>query len=116
MCGIAGFVDFKTKDFLENNFAKIEAGQYKTLRGVLGLNLLKNDKLVKNQSLFLGAEAYFTDGYFEHPQDYNRMNVLLKYHGKLNENNFLTAYFSGLFSRWNASGQIPERAIEDEIS
>lgn len=109
----AGFVEFKTKDFLENNFAKLEAGQFNTLRGVLGLNLLKNKDQIKNQSLFLGTEAYFTDGYFEHPQDFNRFNIFLKYHGKINENNFLTAYFSGLSSKWNASGQIPDRAVED---
>ena len=48
----AGFVDFKTKDFLENNFAKLELGQFKTYRGVLGLNLLKNNKEIKDQSLF----------------------------------------------------------------
>ena len=107
----AGFVDFKTKDFLENNFAKLELGQFKTYRGVLGLNLLKNNKEIKDQSLFLATEAYFTDGYFESPQDFNRFNGMLKYHGKLNDNNFLTAYFSGLSSKWNASGQIPDRAI-----
>jgi len=109
----AGFVDFKTKDFLENNFAKLELGQFKTYRGVLGLNLLKNNKEIKDQSLFLATEAYFTDGYFESPQDFNRFNGMLKYHGKLNDNNFLTAYLSGLSSKWNASGQIPDRAIED---
>lgn len=109
----AGFVDFKTKDFLENNFAKLELGQFKTYRGVLGLNLLKNNKEIKDQSLFLATEAYFTDGYFESPQDFNRFNGMLKYHGKLNDNNFLTVYFSGLSSKWNASGQIPDRAIED---
>lgn len=109
----AGFVDFKTKDFLENNFAKLEVGQFKTYRGVLGLNLLKNNKEVKNQSLILATEAYFTDGYFDNSQDFNRFNAMLKYHGKLNDNNFLTAYFSGLSSKWNASGQIPDRAIED---
>ena len=109
----AGFVDFKTKDFLENNFAKLEVGQFKTYRGVLGLNLLKNNKEVKNQSLILATEAYFTDGYFDNSQDFNRFNGMLKYHGKLNDNNFLTAYFSGLSSKWNASGQIPDRAVED---
>jgi hypothetical protein len=43
----------------------------------------------------LATEAYFTDGYFDNPQDFNRFNGMLKYHGKLNDNNFLTAYFSG---------------------
>ena len=88
-------------------------GQFKTYRGVLGLNLLKNNKEVKSQSLILATEAYFTEGYFDNSQDFNRFNAMLKYHGKLNDNNFLTAYFSGLSSKWNASGQIPDRAIED---
>jgi outer membrane cobalamin receptor len=109
----AGFVDFKTKDFLENNFAKLEVGQFKTYRGVFGLNLLKNNKEVKNQSLILATETYFTDGYFDNSQEFNRFNGMLKYHGKLNDNNFLTAYFSALSSKWNASGQIPDRAVED---
>ena len=77
------------------------------------MNLLKNNKEVKNQSLILATEAYFTDGYFDNPQNFNRFNGMLKYHGKLNDNNFLTAFFSGLSSKWNASGQIPDRAIED---
>ncbi len=37
----AGFVEFKTKDYLENNFVKIEAGQFNTFRGIAGVNLLK---------------------------------------------------------------------------
>ncbi|PZU90097.1 MAG: TonB-dependent receptor [Chryseobacterium sp.] len=108
----AGYVDFRTKNFLENNFVKVEAGQFSSYRGVLGLNLLKNKKEMKDQSLIIGSELYFTDGYFENPQDFNRFNFLLKYYGKLNENNILTASTTALSSKWNASGQIPDRAIE----
>lgn len=108
----AGFVDFKTKDNLESNFLKAEVGQFNTYRGVLGLNLLQNNQEIKTQSLYLGTEAYFTDGYFDNPQDFKRLNFILKYNGKLSENNFLTAYVSGLDSKWKASGQIPDRAVE----
>jgi len=108
----AGYVEFKTRDFLEKNFIKAEAGQFKTYRGVLGLNLLKNKGEVKNESLILGSELYYTDGYFDHPQDFNRLNFLLKYYRRLNEKNILTASASALSSRWNASGQIPDRAVE----
>ena len=35
----AGFVEFKTKDYLENNFVKVEGGQFNTCRAVTGINL-----------------------------------------------------------------------------
>ena len=108
----AGYVAFKTKDFLEKNFAKIEAGQFNTFRGVAGIDFLKSKKEVKDQSLVFGTELYFTDGYFDHPQDFNRYNFMLKYYGKINESNIITASATALSSKWNASGQIPDRAVE----
>lgn len=108
----AGFVDFKTKDYLDNNFIKIEGGQFDTYRGVLGFDFLNHKKKGGEQSLYLATETYFTNGYFDHPQNLNRLNGVLKYHGKLSENNYLTAFISGFSSKWNASGQIPDRAVE----
>ncbi|MDR2205194.1 MAG: TonB-dependent receptor plug domain-containing protein [Flavobacteriaceae bacterium] len=110
----AGFVEFKTKDFLERNFAKFEIGEFQTYRGVLGLNLLKNNP-EKNtrQNLIFASELYLTDGYFDLPQNLNRLNFLLKYYGKISENNFLTANISAYSSQWDASGQIPKRAVEN---
>ena len=107
----AGFVEFKTKDFLENNFVKVEAGQFDTYRTVFGYDFL-NRKNRENQSLYFASEMYFTNGYFDNPQKFNRLNAILKYHGKISENNFLTAFVSGFQSKWNASGQIPDRAVE----
>lgn len=111
----AGFVEFKTKDYLENNFVKIETGQFDTYRGVLGYDFLNNKKNGKNQSLYFASEAYFTKGYFENSQDFNRLNGILKYHGKIAENNFLSAAITGFHSKWNASGQIPDRAVDNGL-
>ncbi|WP_281337380.1 TonB-dependent receptor [Flavobacterium eburneipallidum] len=107
----AGFVEFKTRDYLENNFVKIEAGQFNTFRGIAGINLLKSKSDIKNQSLYFAGESSFTKGYFDHPQNFNRLNGILKYHGKINESNSLTASVTGFTSKWNASGQIPDRAV-----
>lgn len=109
----AGYVAFKTKNFLPNNFFKLEGGQFNTLRAITGLNLLKKETASKNQSLYLGAEGSFTQGYFDSPQDFSRFNGLLKYHGQISKNSTLTALISGLSSKWNASGQIPDRAVAD---
>jgi outer membrane cobalamin receptor len=108
----AAFVDFKTKDYLENNFAKFEIGQFDTYRGVLGYDFLNHKKNGGNHSFYFAGEANFTNGYFDHSQDFNRLNGTLKYYGKVSENNFLSATLTGFKSKWNASGQIPNRAVE----
>ncbi len=109
----AGFVDFKTKNYLEKNFVKGEAGTFNTYRAIAGINLLEKNKEVRNQSLFIAGEASFTKGYFKSPQDFYRYNGLLKYHGAVSKKSNLTAMLTGFSSKWNASGQIPERAVAD---
>jgi hypothetical protein len=111
----AGFVEFKTKDYLENNFAKIEGGQFSSFRGITGINLLtpKGDR--RNQSLYFAGEGSFTKGYFESPQNFSRFNGMLKYHGGINSRNTLTATLTGFTTKWNASGQIPDRVVESGL-
>lgn len=111
----AGYVAFKTKNFLENNFFKLEGGQYNTIRAITGINLLSNAGSEKKQSLYFAGEGSFTKGYFESPQNFSRYNGMLKYHGKTGTNSTLTALISGLTSKWNASGQIPDRAVAEGI-
>jgi hypothetical protein len=108
----AGFVEFRTKDYLENNFIKVEGGQFNTFRGIAGINLLKSTGDRRDQSLYFAGEASYTKGYFESPQNFNRFNGTLKYHGSISNNSTLTATLTGFTSKWNASGQIPDRAIE----
>lgn len=109
----AGYVAFKTKNFLEKNFFKIEGGQYNTIRAITGINLLRKGSSEKKQSLYIAGEGSFTKGYFDSPQNFSRFNGMLKYHGKTGDNSTLTALVSGLTSKWNASGQIPDRAVAD---
>jgi TonB-dependent Receptor Plug Domain len=111
----AGFVAFKTKDFLENNFVKIVGGQFNTFRAVTGFNLLKNKSGLSKHSLYLANESSFTKGYFDSPQDFSRFNGTLKYNGRINTNHNLTATFTGFYSKWLASGQIPNRAVENGL-
>jgi outer membrane cobalamin receptor len=111
----AGFVEFKTKDYLESNFAKIEAGQFNTLRAISGFNLLQTKKDRRNQSLYFAGEGSFTKGYFANPQDFSRLNGILKYHGNITANSTLTAFISAFSSKWKASGQIPNRAVANGL-
>ena len=111
----AGFVEFKTKDYLENNFVKVEGGQFNTYRGVTGINLIKPKGDKRNQSLYFAGEGSFTKGFFESSQDFRRFNGTLKYHGSISHNSTLTTTLTGFTSKWNASGQIPDRAVESGL-
>jgi hypothetical protein len=73
----AGFVEFKTKDYLENNFLKVEGGQFNTYRGITGINLIKPKGDRRSQSLYFAGEGSFTKGFFESPQDFSRFNGTL---------------------------------------
>jgi hypothetical protein len=109
----AGYVEFQTRNQLERSFARLEGGQFTTLRAVTGINLLSEAQRQKGQNLYMAGEYSYTDGYFDSPQAFNRLNALLKYHGQTGERSYLTAYASAFHSKWNASGQIPDRAVKD---
>ena len=109
----AGYVAFKTQNYLDQNFVKLEAGQYNTYRAIAAVNLLEPANTYREQSLYVAGEGSYTKGYFESPQNFNRFNGLIKYHGKISAASILTASLTGFTSKWNASGQIPDRAVED---
>jgi len=105
----AGYVDFQTKNVLERNFLKIEGGRFGTMRGVAGFRLpeLRNE----NTKGYIASEIFTSDGYVESPQKFHRFNVLSKISTQINDDKvvFGSTFFH---SRWDASGQIPERAVE----
>jgi len=107
----AGYVDFKTKDYLDKSFVKLEGGQFKTGRLVTGISLL-NPLKHRGQSLILAGEASYSDGYFIHGQDFSRFNGMAKYLTPIGKNSNLNLSASGFSSSWYASGQIPDRAVD----
>jgi outer membrane cobalamin receptor len=111
----AGFVELQTKDFLENNLLKIQAGNFNTQRlsGMFRVLNKQSDKV--RQQLYVASEYFKSEGYFENPQDFHRYNLMGKYNAIFNNNAQLTVLASTFKSRWNASGQVPERAVEGGI-
>lgn len=104
----AGYVSFVTKNLLERNFIKAEGGQFGTVRTVAGVNLLTG-----KTNAYLAGEYFHTDGFFESLQHFNRLNVVARINSQLGANDFLTATASLFKSSWDASGQIPERAVKN---
>ncbi|WP_299457956.1 TonB-dependent receptor [uncultured Microscilla sp.] len=112
----AGFVAFQTKDALEQSSILLEAGQFDTYRVVGMFDLLsKKQKRENRQSAYLAAEYMGMRGYFDSPQNFGRLNLLAKYHHYLSDNKVLTVQASTFSSQWDASGQIPQRAIDQGL-
>lgn len=112
----AGFVRFNTIEQLDRNRVQVEVGSFKTFR-VLGMvNLLPSAFAEeKKQSAFIATEYLTSDGPFESPQDFQRFNIFYKHKYTLNDKNFLKVQASHFRSSWNASGQIPESAVEQGV-
>jgi len=105
----AGYVDFRTKNSLDDNFIKAEGGQFGTFRGVAGVNLFPKGS---KQAGYIASEFYRSDGYFESAQDFKRFNVSGKYSNQVTATDLLTFGASFFNSSWDASGQVPERAVK----
>lgn len=111
----AGYVSFQTKNAIDKSMIKLQGGQFDTYRAVGLFNLLNNSTANHSQNAYLATEYYFSNGYFDNPQAYNRFSAFLKYNAALNNNTFLSATASSFTSRWDASGQIPERAVQSGL-
>lgn len=111
----AGFVEFSTKNALDKSMVKVEGGQFDTYRTVAMLDLLGEKARENNQHAYIASEFLSTQGYFDSPQNFTRFNLMGKYNGVLDENKYLTATFSTFRSKWDASGQIPQRAVDSGI-
>lgn len=109
----SGFVDIKTRNGLSNQLLKIEGGMFNTFRGVGMFNLMNAKARTKQQSLYLATEMAYSDGFFDFPQHFNRLNFFLKYAGKIASHTYLVAAASTFTSKWDATGQIPERSVKD---
>ncbi len=107
----AGYVDFKTKNRLTSNVIKLESGQFNSQRLLGMFNLINNNK----QSAYIASEYILTDGYFDSPQNFNRLNVFGKYTVNVTDTDKVGVIVSHFTSKWDASGQIPQRAVDSGL-
>ncbi|MBL4709772.1 MAG: TonB-dependent receptor plug domain-containing protein [Flavobacteriales bacterium] len=103
----AGYVAFKTKDELDNNFVKTEYGSFNTFRAVTAFNLIEKE----NSSAYFASEYQLSDGPFESSQNFRRINLLAKYTKRFDDGDKLSISVSKFRSEWDASGQIPQRLV-----
>lgn len=103
----AGSVDFQTREQLSKSFVSGEYGMFDHKKITAGVKILENQR----NNAYFAADYFQTDNYFESPQDFKRINFYGKYTGIISPNFKITVSASTFQSNWNASGQIPERAV-----
>lgn len=103
----AGYVAFKTKEHFDNSSIGIEAGRFNTIKTTGLFGIVNNAK----QAAWVAGEYLSTAGYFISPQNFHRANVMGKFTKYLSGNDKFSISASHFSSKWNASGQIPERSV-----
>ncbi|GAA4281032.1 TonB-dependent receptor [Gaetbulibacter aestuarii] len=105
----AGYVNFATKNSIDENIISFGLGQFNSLR-TLGMFQLLDDEARDNA--YAAIEYLESDGPFDSPQNFNRLNIFGKYSFYAPNNDKLAFSVSRFTSRWDASGQIPQRAVD----
>jgi CarboxypepD_reg-like domain/TonB-dependent Receptor Plug Domain len=111
----AGYVGFHTADLLNKSIVKLEAGQFNTGRAVATIDLLSEKAKQRGESAYIAGEANYTDGPFNWPQHFSRLNLFGKYNLNLTPKNKLTVTLSTFGSQWRSSGEIPSRAVDEGL-
>jgi outer membrane cobalamin receptor len=107
----AGYIDLKTKEKIDQNLISVEAGQFNSIRTLGMMKIYQGDFA----NAYVASEMVLSDGAFESPQDFNRFNVMGRYHFNNREDQELSLTLSHFQSKWDASGQIPQRAVDQGL-
>jgi outer membrane cobalamin receptor len=107
----AAYVEFSTKDFIEKNMLRLELGDFNSKRALAMLKLFHKQTEKNRQQFYIASEYSATDGYVESPQNFHRFNMMGKYNAWFGNQSQLSITLSGFDSKWDASGQIPDRAV-----
>ena len=103
----AGYVAFKTRDRMPTQVSA-EIGMHDYQRYRASMSLINNEY----ESLYFSGAFLSDNGFFDSPQHFKRLNAMAKYTrwGENSRFNIIASHFN---SSWNASGQIPERAVDN---
>jgi outer membrane receptor protein involved in Fe transport len=102
----AGAIDFVTLDTVPENLVQAAGGSFGTQRYLTLLSPTRD----RVKTLF-ALEAYASDGPFDRPLDYKRLNGFAKASARLDDDVDGSIWAAYLRSSWFGSGQIPARAV-----
>lgn len=104
----AGAVRFKTREVVKDNVVQGAGGQFDTQRYLLMLSPTK-DKV----RTVVATDGYYSNGPYENDNRYFRFNLMGKATVNPTVRSELSVTGSYHKANWNASGQIPFRAVTD---
>ena len=111
-------VQFKTVDSIENNIIQLESGFVPNVNNITTnrqLALLKMPHISDNIYSYIAADVINNRGYFHDSQNFKRLNLFSKTTIAVNEHSHIHFSVSGFGSSWDASGQVPERAVKSKL-
>lgn len=76
--------------------------------------LLLGSTTVGNGTLLGAGDVYHNDGPFDNPDDYNRLNAVVRYHHGTDQD-FYTLTAMAYSGKWNSTDQVPEHAITEGL-
>ena len=109
----SGYVNMQTVKSIDKSKIQVEGGQFNNFRALGMFNLLPKSNT--KQNAYIASEFLYFDGPFESPQNFKRFNIFGKYNKAVGKNTQLSFFTSAFSSKWNASGQVPERAIKNGL-
>ncbi len=104
----AGAIRFETREHIGANQIRLEGGEFGTTRLT---TLLQIPSGGEHQNAYIAGQFYRTDGPVESEQNFERFNLFGKFHTHLSSNSKLLLSAGAFSSGWDASGQIPRRAV-----
>lgn len=104
----AGAVTFRTKDRIGAPSASVRGGTFDS-RHAVALIPLGGD--ASRPGGYVAGSAHFSDGPFDAPQGYRRLNGFGRFTAPVLPGAEVVATASAFDSEWDASGQIPDRAV-----
>ncbi len=108
----AGAIHFKTREHIDANIIRMEGGEFGTTRFT---TLLQIPSGGDHQNAYIAGQFYRTDGPVESEQNFERFNLFGKFHTHLSSNSKLILSAGAFSSGWDASGQIPRRAVRNGL-
>lgn len=114
----AASVRFNTLDSLTNNLFLIETAVVPTQKNLTSKRFVGMYELPFESNRvhsYFAVDVMNNRSYFEQDQHFHRYNLFSKTVFTINPNNTLSLSFSGFSSSWDASGQVPDRAVKSGL-
>lgn len=106
----SGAINIVTKRRDKDTTFTLMVGNYDTQR-YLGILSPPEGTLL---TPYIAFEAYHNDGPFKNPNHYNRINMFSKFTLSSTSSSNLTLLATYFKTKWDASGEIPSRAVRDD--